>query len=127
MAIALAEAASGKTGAVVAPPLWFGWSPHHMVLPGTITVRPEILAELVYDVMESLAKHGCRKFVLINGHRLVNIPWMQIACERARRLLGVQVALFDLAYMCLRPRSCTAWIPGTREIYSATFRQPPKG
>jgi creatinine amidohydrolase/Fe(II)-dependent formamide hydrolase-like protein len=70
--------------------------------------------------MESLAKHGCRKFVLINGRRLVNIPWMQIACERARRLLGVQVALFDPAYMSLRPRSCTAWIPGTREILRKT-------
>jgi len=99
VAIALAEAASEKTGAVVAPPLWFGWSPHHMVLPGTITVRPEILVELVYDVIESLVKHGCRRFVLVNGHRLVNIPWLQIACEKAQRLLGVRVALFDPAYM----------------------------
>lgn len=99
VAMVLAETASEKTGAVVAPPLWFGWSPHHMALPGTITIRPEVLIELVYDVMDSLAKHGCRKLVLVNGHRLVNIPWMQIACERARRVLGVQVALFDPAYM----------------------------
>jgi len=99
VAIVLAEAASEKTGAVVAPPLWYGWSPHHMALPGTITVRPEVLIELVYDVMESLAKHGCRRLILINGHRIVNIPWMQIAAERARRVLGIQVVLFDPAYM----------------------------
>lgn len=98
VAIALAEAASERTGAVVAPPLWFGWSPHHMVLPGTITVRPEILIELAYDVIESLAKHGCRSFIIINGHRIVNLAWMQIACERARRVLGVNVSLFDPAY-----------------------------
>lgn len=99
VAIALAEGASEKTGAVVAPPLWFGWSPHHMVLPGTITVRPEVLSELTYDVIESLAKHGCKRFVLVNGHRIVNIAWLQIACEKAKRLLGVEAVLFDPAYM----------------------------
>lgn len=99
VAIALAEEASEKTGAVIAPPLWFGWSPHHMVLPGTITVRPEVLAELVYDVIESLAKHGCTKFILLNGHRIVNISWLQIACEKAKSLLGVEAVIFDPAYM----------------------------
>ncbi len=99
VAISLAEAASERTGAVVAPPMWFGWSPHHMVLPGTITVRPEILTELLYDVLESLGKHGLNKVVLINGHRLVNIPWMQIACQRAQSRLGMEIVIFDPAYM----------------------------
>ena len=98
VAIALAEGASERTGAVVAPPLWFGWSPHHMVLPGTITLSAEVLIEVGYQVIESLAKHGCKNFVVVNGHRLVNISWMQIAAERAKRLLGVQVVVFDPAY-----------------------------
>jgi creatinine amidohydrolase len=38
-------------------------------------------------------------FVVINGHRIVNIPWMQIAAERVQRTLGVKVVLFDPAYM----------------------------
>jgi len=42
VAVTLSEDAAQKTGVPVAPPLWFGWSPHHMVLPGTITIRPEI-------------------------------------------------------------------------------------
>ncbi len=99
VAISLAQAASEITGAIVAPPMWFGWSPHHMVLPGTITVRPEVLVELLYDVLESLGQHGCKKVVLVNGHRLVNIPWMQIACERAQSRLGMETAIFDPAYM----------------------------
>lgn len=98
-AIALAEDASSRTGAIIAPPLWYGWSPHHMVLPGTVTIRPEVLIELIYDVIQSLAEHGCRNFVVINGHRIVNIPWLQIAAERAQRALNVRVALFDPAYM----------------------------
>lgn len=99
IAIAIATDAASETGAIVAPPLWYGWSPHHMVLPGTVTVRPEVLVELLYDVLQSLAQHGCRKFVLLNGHRIVNLSWLQIAAERAQRQLKVQVAVFDPAYM----------------------------
>ncbi|MFZ5944181.1 MAG: creatininase family protein [Bacillota bacterium] len=95
----LAEDAAIKAGVIVAPPLWFGWSPHHMVLPGTITIRPEILIEVLYDVISSLNDHGFKKFVVINGHRIVNIPWMQICAERAQRILGVKIVLFDPAYM----------------------------
>lgn len=99
VAMMLAEDAAKETSVVVAPPLWFGWSPHHMVLPGTITIRPEILVELLYDVIDSLHQHGFRKFVAINGHRIVNITWMQIAAERAQRQLGIKVVIFDPAYM----------------------------
>jgi creatinine amidohydrolase len=99
VAMMVAEDAAEQAGVVVAPPLWFGWSPHHMVLPGTITIRPEILIEVLYDVIDSLHKHGFSKFVVINGHRIVNIPWMQLAAERAQRLLGIKVVLFDPAYM----------------------------
>jgi creatinine amidohydrolase len=95
----LAEGASEQTGAVIAPPVWYGWSPHHMVLPGTVTIRPQILVGLLSDIMESLAHHGARKFVIINGHRIVNISWMQIACEEAQRTLGVRTVIFDPAYM----------------------------
>lgn len=99
VAIMLAEDAAKKAGAMVTPPLWYGWCPHHMILPGTVTIRPEVLIELLYDVIDSLHKHGFEKFVVINGHRIVNIPWMQISAERAQRKLGVKVVIFDPAYM----------------------------
>ena len=99
VAITLAEDASERIGTLIAPPMWFGFSPHHMVVPGTVTIRPEVLIELLYDVLASLATHGFTSFVVINGHRIVNICWMQIAAERAQRELGVTVRIFDPAYM----------------------------
>lgn len=99
VAITLAEDAAQRTGALVTPPVWFGWSPHHMVRPGTITIRPEVLADLTYDIIKSVAAHGLTKIILINGHRIVNIIWMQICAERAQRELGVTVRIFDPAYM----------------------------
>ena len=98
-AVAVAEDASAETGVLMTPPMWFGWSPHHLVKPGTISVRAEVLIELLYDAIASLAAHGFQNFVVINGHRIVNISWMQIAAERAQRELKVKVSLFDLAYM----------------------------
>jgi len=95
----LADAAARRTNVMVAPPLWFGWSPHHMVLPGTITIRPEILVEITSDIIGSLQQHGFDKFIFVNGHRIVNVTWMQIAGERAKRELGVKVVIFDPAFM----------------------------
>ncbi|MDR1886210.1 MAG: creatininase family protein [Synergistaceae bacterium] len=99
VAVMLAEDGASATETVAVPPIWYGWSPHHMVLPGTITIRPEVLIELFYDVMESLSRHGFDKIVAINGHRIVNVSWMQIAAERAQRILGIKVVIFDPAYM----------------------------
>jgi creatinine amidohydrolase len=105
----LAEVAAIKTDVVVAPPLWFGWSPHHMVLPGTITIRPEILIEVVYDVVKSLNQHGFERFIFLNGHRLVNISWLQITAERAKRELGVKAVIFDPAYMSKEITESLGW------------------
>ena len=99
VANSVAEAAALKAGVLVAPPLWFGWSPHHLVLPGTITIRAEVLIEVAFDMIKSLASHDFDKFILLNGHRIVNVSWMQIAAERAKRELGIKVIIFDPAYM----------------------------
>ena len=99
VAMALAESAAAAADVLAAPPLWFGWSPHHMVLPGTITIRPEILVEVGFDMVASLHHHGFDKMVFINGHRIVNVTWLQMVGERAKRKLGVRVAIFDPAYM----------------------------
>lgn len=99
VAIHLAEDAANQTSAIVTPPIWFGWSPHHMALPGTITIEPETLIKLLYDVVDSLRDHGITNFIIINGHRFVNIPWMQIAAEKLQRELDVKIAIFDPAYM----------------------------
>jgi creatinine amidohydrolase len=82
-----------------------------MVLPGTVTIRAEVLMEFLFDVIRSLAEHGFRNFVLLNGHRIVNVPWMQITAERAQRELSVRVVLFDPAYMSKEIVRSLGWGP----------------
>ncbi len=98
LAIALADEASERTDVLVAPPLRFGWSPHHLALPGTISIKAETLIEFAWDTIKSLARHGFDNFLFVNGHRIVNVSWMQIAAERCQRKLDVNVHIFDPAY-----------------------------
>ena len=99
VAISLAEAAAERTNVLVTPPVWYGWCPHHLALPGSVSIRAEILIELLYDIISSLSLHGVKKFVVLNGHRIVNIAWMSISAEKAQRQLGVTVKIFDPGYM----------------------------
>ena len=109
VANSLAESAALKANILVAPPLWFGWSPHHLVLPGTITIRAEVLIEVVFDIIKSLHSHQFDKFILLNGHRIVNVAWLQIAAERAKREFGVKVVIFDPAYMSKECTDSLGW------------------
>lgn len=98
VAQALADDASEETGVLAAPALELGWAPHHLALPGTISIEAEHLIDVVYDMVKSLALHDFQHFVIINGHRIVNIPWMQIAAERCKRELEIGAYIFDPAY-----------------------------
>jgi creatinine amidohydrolase len=53
---------------LVLPPVWWGLSPYWMIFPGTITLRPEVLLELIVDIGTSVAQHGFRRMVIVNGH-----------------------------------------------------------
>ena len=99
IASALAEDAARRASVLCAPALSFGWSPHHLVLPGTISIQPTTLQDLLVDVISSLALHGFGRFVVVNGHRITNVPWLQLAAERAQRALNVTIVIFDPAYM----------------------------
>jgi creatinine amidohydrolase len=53
---------------MVLPPLWYGFSPHHMRFAGSVTLGPETLMRLISDIVGSLVRHGFRRLVLVNGH-----------------------------------------------------------
>ncbi len=53
---------------VVTPTVTFGFSPHHMEFKGTITLSELTLSSMIADICHSLAQHGFKKIVLVNGH-----------------------------------------------------------
>jgi creatinine amidohydrolase len=53
---------------LVAPPIWSGYSPHHMENPGSITLRFDTFTAVLTDVVDSIRHHGFQHLVLVNGH-----------------------------------------------------------
>jgi creatinine amidohydrolase/Fe(II)-dependent formamide hydrolase-like protein len=69
---------------IVLPLIAYGVSYHHEDFSGTISVNPETLSNLVYDIGMSAARHGIRKLVIINGHG-GNGPALHFAAQMINR------------------------------------------
>lgn len=53
---------------VVAPPVWWGFSPHHMAFPGTISIQSDTFVALLTDLCGSIAANGFLRILILNGH-----------------------------------------------------------
>jgi creatinine amidohydrolase len=117
VAIALAEDAAAQAGVLAAPPLWYGDSSHHLGFPGTISLRTETLMQVVYDMVRSLARHGFRRVLLINGHKMTNLPALTAAARNIREFECPQVltAVADPMYLA---RGIAAAIKETNEHHA---------
>lgn len=63
--------------AVLVPAINHGYSPHHMDFPGAITIGAHTLIDYGLDVCRSLAHHGFRKILIVNGHGS-NTPFIDV-------------------------------------------------
>lgn len=68
----------------VLPLIPYGVSYHHDDFPGTISVGPQTLSQMVYDVGMSVARHGINKLVIVNGHG-GNAPTLHFAAQLINR------------------------------------------
>lgn len=91
--MALAEAASQKTGILVAPPLNFGVSTYFLAYPGTLSLRVSTLIALVDDLVRSAYRHGFRRILILNGHG-GNDPARLRLYELANQLPGLRLAWY---------------------------------
>lgn len=53
---------------LVAPILLAGQSPYHMGFAGTITLSAETIIKVHLEAVESLIKHGFKRFIIMNAH-----------------------------------------------------------
>jgi len=66
---------------LVLPPVWYGYTGHVMDFPGTINTHFETFIHQVLDITKSLAYHGFKKIVLLNGHGS-NMPNLDLVARR---------------------------------------------
>ncbi len=84
--VVIAEAVCRRTAELAAndivllPCVTFGYSPHHIDGPGTLTIRWDTFIDYVTQITNSLAYHGFYKILILNGHGS-NRPVLDIAAR----------------------------------------------
>ena len=64
----VATEAAGPLGVPVFPVLAYGVTPYFLAYPGSVSLRVSTYLALVRDVLDSLARQGFRRILLVNGH-----------------------------------------------------------
>jgi creatinine amidohydrolase len=78
---------------LLAPPVNYGMSLHHLGFPGSLSLRPQTVTSIIVDLLESAYEHGFRHILILNGHG-GNIAAIQVAlAEILHELPGFQVRL----------------------------------
>jgi len=68
LAFDTAKLISARTGVAVAPIVMAGYSLYHSGFPGTLSLRPETMEEVLYETVEMLVKYGFRRVMFFNYH-----------------------------------------------------------
>jgi creatinine amidohydrolase len=66
--------------AILMPPVTYAFNEHHLDFPGTIAVAGQTFIEYVTDIGKSVAHHGFRRLLLVNGHGS-NVPFLDIVAR----------------------------------------------
>jgi creatinine amidohydrolase len=77
--------------AILCPTIRLGMSEHHLAFAGSLSLRAPTLLGLIEDVVESLAHHGLKRVLLVNGHG-GNQDALRLAARQAARDTTNEVA-----------------------------------
>jgi len=84
---------------LVLPPISYGLNLHHIDFPGTIHIEPEVFVAFCVNVTKSVAYHGFKKILIVNGHGS-NGPLVDLVARKtvlATQSLCAAVSYFSLA------------------------------
>lgn len=83
---------------LIAPPIPYGMSHHHLPFPGSVALSPDTLRNLIVDVCQCFVDHGFKRVVLVLGH---SGPEQKAVLMNARLEVaekwGLPVGIFDRA------------------------------
>lgn len=65
---AIAKGVGEAIGALIGPTINVGMALHHTAFPGSISLRPSTMIQVIQEYVICLARAGFTKFLFINGH-----------------------------------------------------------
>jgi len=88
--VALADAASQQTGALVAPPVTYGVAPWYDTYPGNISLCLTTFLQVVEDLLRAFHRQGFHRILVLNGHG-GNAPAEVLLAELVNQLPGLRL------------------------------------
>lgn len=77
---------------IVLPLIAYGVSYHHDDFPGTLSISPDTLSRIVYDIGIAVVRNGITKLLIINGHG-GNSAALHFAAQMINRDTGIFTAV----------------------------------
>lgn len=110
-AYGVAEAVAARVpGSLLLPPLHFGVSDQLMPYPFTVTLTPETLADVIFQVAQSCIVQGITRFLIVNGHG-GNSSAIDVAMRKIHRAYPDAKVAASLAW----------WVSGPKLLPEGTF------
>lgn len=81
-----------KARVIMLPTVPYAYYPAFVDWPGSVSIKPETFAHYVMDIVRSIARHGIKKFVIINMGISTTGP-LDFAARELTEELGVRVAI----------------------------------
>ncbi len=93
-ALTIAVRVGSRLGAPVVPVSPVGVAPYHMPWPGSLTLRPRTLIDLLVDVCGGLAAAGVCNVLVVNWHE-GNTATIRLAADEAQQAHRVRVVVAE--------------------------------
>ena len=91
----LAEAVVQESEVLLLPTLNYAYFPAFVDWPGSVSIEAETFKRFVADIIRSYARHGARKFLILDGGVSTHYP-LTILSYDLHNELGVEVAVTDI-------------------------------
>ena len=98
----VAEQVSEKMGAIILPPISYGWTETMNAFKGTVSITFDTLKALVFDILDSVCKTGVKNIVILSGHASrLHMAALNLAADEILDIHHAKIMVlsdYDIAY-----------------------------
>jgi len=125
LALEKAKLISARTGVVVAPVVMAGYSFYHSGFPGTLSLKPETMEEVLYETAEMLVKYGFRRIMFFNDHGGNNVVQEKVVYRLNQTTEATAIAIgYGGPLPKIEEQEFFDWHAGVEETSEMLFFEP---
>ena len=124
LAMGALEKISARTGVAVAPVLLAGYSEYHSGFPGTLSIKPDTMVQVLFESAQMLLKYGFRRLMFFNSHGGNNIVQQKIIHRINQETEAIAVAIGYGGSIQVEDEEFFDWHAGIEETSDMLYLKP---